>query len=67
LGQSNTQEYLSMLTNLNKIIELSLLKLNQEIINSTKYLLNHRLDRTEKKQKSYQITLLNKIIDGITI
>lgn len=52
LGQSNTQEYLSMLTNLNKIIELSLLKLNQEIINSTKYLLNHRLDRTEKKQKS---------------
>lgn len=52
LGQSNTQEYLSMLTNLNKIIELSLLKLNQAIINSTKYLLNHMLDRTEKKQKS---------------
>lgn len=52
LGQRNTQEYLSMLTNLNKIIELSLLELNQAIINSTKYLLNHMLDGTEKKQKS---------------
>lgn len=40
-----------MLKNLNKIIELSLLKLYQTITNSTKYLLIHMLDGAGNKHK----------------
>lgn len=44
-----------MLKNLNKVTELSVLKLYQTITNSTKYLLIHMLDGARNKQKVIQL------------